>query len=98
MGAGVTPAGIGVALHRFSDLTFSRKKTMQSEPKSPPWLSLVERASEDGPLLRLMMLNPMNSEMCVFVNGLIYTDPEGYAPAAADLHTFAYSSQARDEG
>jgi hypothetical protein len=72
---------------------------MKDEPKSRPWLSLVERAPDDGALLRLMMLNPMNSEMCVFVNGLINTDPDGYAPTAADLHTFAYSDEGiRDKG
>lgn len=72
---------------------------MRKEPKSPPWLSLVERAPDDGALLRLMMLNPMNSEMCVFVYGLINTDPDGYAPTAADLHTFAYpESRMKAEG
>ena len=70
-----------------------RKPEMKKEPKSPPWLSLVERAPDDGPLLRLMMLNPINSEMCVFVNNLVDTDPSGYAPTAADLHTFAYRSE-----
>jgi hypothetical protein len=82
------------------DTMKTREPEMKEEPKSLPWLSLVERAPEDGPLLRLMMVNPMNSEMCVIVNDLIDTDPDGYAPNSADLHTFSYPTVEgiRDKG
>jgi hypothetical protein len=62
---------------------------MQNEPNFPPWLTFVDRMPDDGALLRLMVVNPWNSEMSAMINEVINTDPEGYAPGAADLHSFA---------
>jgi hypothetical protein len=59
---------------------------MISEPNFPPRLDFVEKAPDDGTLLRLMVLNPFNDEMCTFVNAVIETDPQGFAPGAGDLH------------
>jgi hypothetical protein len=63
---------------------------MMSEPNSPPWLTFVDRAPDESALLRLMVLNPFNGAMSTFVNELIDTDPPGYEPCAADLHTDAH--------
>jgi hypothetical protein len=63
---------------------------MNPESKSPPWLTFVDKASDDMALLRLLMLNPFNSEMSTFVNSVIDADPDGYAPSASDLHTGAH--------
>jgi hypothetical protein len=64
---------------------------MNPESKFPSWLTFVDKASDDSALLRLLMLNPFNSEMSTFVNFVIDADPDGYAPSARDLHTGAYT-------
>jgi hypothetical protein len=63
---------------------------MLNEPKSPSELIFVDRYADEASLLRLMVLNPVNNEMSTFVNQVIETDSEDYAPRAGDLHTFAY--------
>ncbi len=59
---------------------------MISEPNSPSRLDFVDKAPDDGPLLRLLVLNPFNGEMSTFVNEVIDTDPQDFAPTAGDLH------------
>ena len=60
---------------------------MKSETKWPPWLIFVDRAPDDNTFLRLMLLNPENDAMSVFVNQVIEADPDGYAPRSRDLNT-----------
>ncbi|RPH95300.1 hypothetical protein EHM69_04785 [candidate division KSB1 bacterium] len=62
---------------------------MSTKPKFPSWLIFVDRAPDDTSFLRLMVLNPENDAVSTFVNYVVETDPEGYAPQASDLHTSA---------
>lgn len=57
---------------------------MQTEPKFPHWLIFVERAPDEGTLLRLLVLNPFNDAPCTFINAVIETDPP---PVPATLCT-----------
>jgi hypothetical protein len=59
---------------------------MLPEPNFPSRLDFVDKAGDDGPLLRLLVLNPFNGELSTFVNGVIETDPQDFAPSAGDLH------------
>jgi hypothetical protein len=68
---------------------------MLKEPKHIPWLHFVDKAPDDGPLLRLMVLNPINNELSTFSNQVVDTDPEGYAIRPSDLHTFAHPEAPR---
>lgn len=63
---------------------------MNTEPNFPPWLTFVDRAPDEGALLRLMILNPVNDAVSVMVNRVIDADPPRYAPGASDLHTSAH--------
>ena len=67
----------------------NREITMQETPKSPSWLTFVSKAVDDAPLLRLMVLNPMNDAMSPMLNHVIDCDPCGYNPGSANLHTSA---------
>jgi len=42
------------------------KPDVQSDggKKAPAWLIFVERVSDDGPWLRMLVLNPFNGAMC----------------------------------
>jgi hypothetical protein len=62
---------------------------MQSPPKYPSWLTFVNRAPDDAPLLRLMVLNPLNDVMSPIVNRIIEADPPLLRPTADGLHTDA---------
>jgi len=64
--------------------------TMNNEPKFPAWLSFVERAPDEGQLLRLMVLNPFNDAVSVMLNRVIDADPPRHAPGPSDLHTSAH--------
>lgn len=61
-----------------------------NQANSPSGLHFVDKAADDGFLLRLMVLNPFNGEPSTFVNEVIDTDPPNYAPSAQDLHTTAH--------
>jgi hypothetical protein len=65
------------------------ENTMTESPKSPSWLTFVSKAEDDAPLLRLMVLNPMNDAMSPMLNLLIDADPCGYNPGSANLRTRA---------
>jgi hypothetical protein len=39
-----------------------------SEPNAPKWLIFVNKAPDDGPWLRMMVLNPFNGAMCPMIN------------------------------
>jgi hypothetical protein len=62
---------------------------MKLQPNLPEWLTFVNRAADDAPLLRLMVLNPVNDTMSTIVNQVIDVDPCGYNPGSANLHTRA---------
>lgn len=53
---------------------------------APPWLSGADRAADDNLYLRLMIVNPLNGEVCPMLETSIEPDPYPYAPSAADLH------------
>jgi hypothetical protein len=46
-----------------------------SERKQPNWLVFVDKAPDDGQLLRMMVLNPFNGAMSTLVNTPIEADP-----------------------
>ena len=48
----------------------------------PSWLTTVSQAPEHDPWLRLMMLNPVNNEVSVFINRII--DLDGVPPQRPD--------------
>jgi len=70
---------------------------MKPPPKFPPWLTFVSRAPDDAPLLRLMVLNPLNDDMSPIVNQVIEADPPLLRPSADGLHTDA-KQRMKDEG
>ena len=53
---------------------------------SPPWLSCADRADDDKLYLRLMIVNPLNGEVCPMLEGSIEPDPLISSPTADDLH------------
>jgi hypothetical protein len=70
---------------------------MQSPPKLPSWLTFVNRAPDDAPLLRLMVLNPLNDVMSPIINQVIEADPPLLRLTADSLHTDA-DATTKDEG
>jgi hypothetical protein len=59
---------------------------MNPEPKFPPWLTFVDRAAEDAPLLRLLMLNPINGATSAFINREIAAGLPLFTLSAEDPH------------
>ena len=49
-------------------------------PDIPKWLIFVNKAAEDGPWLRMMVLNPLNGAMCPLINTPIEPDTHIYVP------------------
>jgi hypothetical protein len=45
------------------------------EPNRPNWLIFVDKAPDDGPWLRMMVLNPLNGAMSTMINTPIDADP-----------------------
>ncbi len=60
-------------------------KTQQSE--HPKWLVFVDKAPDDEPWLRMMVLNPLNGAMSTFINRPIDADPCVFHSAPAPLMT-----------
>ena len=50
------------------------KSSADVEKAVPKWLIFVSKAPDDGPWLRMMVLNPLNGAMCLFINTPIETD------------------------
>jgi hypothetical protein len=55
------------------------------EPGAPKWLIFVNKAPDDGPWLRMMVLNPLNGAMCPMINTPVDPDthlgtPPGITP------------------
>ena len=57
------------------------------EQKRPNWLVFVDKAPEDGPWLRMMVLNPLNGAMSTMINTPIDADPRLFIPEPAPMLT-----------
>ena len=57
------------------------------ERTCPKWLVFVDKAPDDGALLRMMVLNPFNGAMSTFVNTPIDADPRLFIPEPAPMLT-----------
>ena len=44
------------------------------EPGAPKWLIFVNKAPDDGPWLRMMVLNPFNGAMCPLIDTPVQAD------------------------
>lgn len=54
----------------------SNPKPLPDSAASPPWLVFVDRADDDGPLLRMMVLNPLNGAMCALIDVPVEADAQ----------------------
>ncbi len=55
------------------------------EQKRPNWLVFVDKAPEDGPWLRMMVLNPLNGAMSTMINTPIDADPRDPSEDSAPM-------------
>jgi hypothetical protein len=51
------------------------------------WLVFVDKAADDGELLRLMVLNPFNGVVSTFIHTPIDADPRLFLPEPAPIMT-----------
>ena len=51
------------------------KATSDIERELPKWLIFVNKVTDDGPWLRMMVCNPLNDAMCPLINEPIEADP-----------------------
>jgi hypothetical protein len=67
---------------------------MQIQPEQNPspakrsavWLACAHRADNDGLYLRLMIVNPLNGEICPMLETSVEPDTHIGAPGPSDLH------------
>lgn len=55
------------------------------EQKRPNWLVFVDKAPDDGPWLRMMVLNPLNGAMSTMINTPIDADPRKLVDKSAPM-------------
>jgi hypothetical protein len=60
------------------------KSTRDVEKVAPKWLVFVSKAADDGPLLRMMVLNPINGAMCPLINRPVEPDARDRSPSSGD--------------
>ncbi len=53
---------------------------MKNDVEIPAWVTSVSQAAEQDPWLRLMVLNPVNGEVSIFVNRIIDMDAQEPPP------------------